>query len=247
MDDGNSSLRTMDIYILRNKEDWICYENAILMQDWTSQCSFLTRELNDGTVAVQGVTEFTHILANSTKLQELNLTNTRVYIDNSPFPNGIVSNYEPLTVYVMKENIYSTSSTLTTVSYSLILIFAMICAVITGQSFKYHRVRMQFKRDQEGFKNAYEVANGTTGAASFSGSRPPISSETRLRTTSNEEAASLLSNSRDHLLINQTIGARSNKDTFYHYRPKNSHVADDDSDDDSNIPAVPIISTVSHQ
>ena len=147
LDDGNSSLRTMDIYILRNSEDWGCYENAILMQDWTSQCSFLTRELNDGTVVVQGVTQFTHILANATKLQDLNLNDTRVYIDNSPFPNGIVTSYEPLTVYVMKENIYSTSSTLTTVSYSLILIFAMICAVITGQSFKYHRVRMQFKRD----------------------------------------------------------------------------------------------------
>ena len=66
LDDGNSSLRTMDIYILRNPEDWGCYENAILMQDWTSQCSFLTRELNDGTVVVQGATQFTHILANAT-------------------------------------------------------------------------------------------------------------------------------------------------------------------------------------
>jgi hypothetical protein len=56
LDNGNSSLRTMDIFILRNEEDQSCYENAILMQDWTSQCSFLTRELTDGTVAVQGVT-----------------------------------------------------------------------------------------------------------------------------------------------------------------------------------------------
>lgn len=175
------------------------------MQDWTSACSFLTRELTDGTVAVQGVTSFTRILANATKLQDLNLNDTRVYIDNSPFPNGIVRSYEPLTVYVMKENIYSTSSTLTTVSYSLILIFAMICAVIAGQSFKYHRVRMQFKRDQEGFKNAYDVANGTS-AVGLSGSKDPILPEVRARATSNDDTASLRSNSRDQLLINQTIG-----------------------------------------
>jgi hypothetical protein len=49
------------------------------------------------------------------------------------------------------------------------------------------------------------------------------------------------------MLINLTIGPRSNKDTLYQYRPSNSHVADDDSDDDSNIPAVPIISRISHQ
>jgi hypothetical protein len=133
------------------------------------------------------------------------------------------------------------------VSYSLILIFAMICAVITGQSFKYHRVRMQFKRDQEGFKNAYEVANGTAAVVGLSGGRSSIPIETRPRATSNEDGASLLSNSRDHMLINQTIGARSNKDTIYQYMPSNAHVAEDDSDDDSNIPDVPIISRESHQ
>lgn len=244
MDDGNSSLRTMDVYILKNGEDQRCYENAILMQDWTSKCEFLTRGPADGTVAVQGVTQFTHILANSTKLQDINLNDTRVYIDNSPFPNGIVRSYEPLTVYVMKENIYSTSSTLTTVSYSLILIFAMIFAVIIGQSFKYHRLREQFKRDQEGFKNAYDVANGTS-AVGLSGGKGPIPTEARARATSNDDTASLLSNSRDHMLINQTIGPQSNKNTLY--RPSNSRFENDDSDDDSNIPDVPIISRISHQ
>lgn len=71
--------------------------------------------------------------------------------------------------------------------------------------------------------------------------------ETRPRATSNEDGASLLSNSRDHMLINQTIGARSNKDTVYNFRASTSHVADDDSDDDFNVPAVPIISRMMDQ
>jgi len=150
----------MDIYILTNPKDQACYENAILMQDWNSQCSFLTSELTDGTVVAQGVTSFTHILANYTLLQQVDLKNTKVYIDNSPFPNGIVRSFEPLTVFVMKENIYTTTSILTTVASSLILIFVLIFAVIVGQSVKLHRVWSKFKKDQEGFKNAYDLANG---------------------------------------------------------------------------------------
>ena len=56
----------------------------------------------------------------------------------------------------MKENIYSTSSTLTTVAYSLILIFAITCAIIMAYGVKYHRLRVQFKRDQDGFKTSYD-------------------------------------------------------------------------------------------
>jgi hypothetical protein len=74
--------------------------------------------------------------------------------------NGIIIGFEPLTVFVMKESVYSTSSILTTVASSLILIFVLIFAVIVGQSVKLHRVWTKFKKDQEGFKNAYNLANG---------------------------------------------------------------------------------------
>jgi hypothetical protein len=47
-------------------------------------------ERTDGTVIAHGVTSFSHILSNFTLLQQIDLKNTKVYIDNSPFPNGIV-------------------------------------------------------------------------------------------------------------------------------------------------------------
>lgn len=101
---------------------------------------------------------------------------------------------------------YKTSSVMKTVAYSLILIFGMLLAVITGQGVKYHRLRMQFKRDQEGFKNAYDVANGTS-AIVFSGTNRSVMSEVRPRGKSknedefphaNEDRVSLLSDSRDN-------------------------------------------------
>lgn len=189
LDNGNSTTHSMDIYILTNPKDQACYENAILMQDWNSQCSFLTSELTDGTVVAQGVTSFTHILANYTLLQQVDLKNTKVYIDNSPFPDGIVRSFEPLTVFVMKENIYTTTSILTTVASSLILIFVLIFAVIVGQSVKLHRVWSKFKKDQEGFKNAYDLANGNPdigGGLSTSNMRVgnAIGDESRVRAQS---------------------------------------------------------------
>ena len=38
LDDGNSSLKEMDIILLTNLEDQDCYEQAVLMWDWTRNC-----------------------------------------------------------------------------------------------------------------------------------------------------------------------------------------------------------------
>ena len=51
-------------------------------------------------------------------------------------------------VFIMKENIYKTSSDMYTAAYSLILVFAMLSVVIMGISVKFHRIRMQFKQDK---------------------------------------------------------------------------------------------------
>ena len=88
LDDGNSSMKTLDIFILTLPDDRSCYEDAMLMQDWTRQCDFLTRDKNKPIIQYD-VTEFSIKLENSTKLQDLNLNKMRVYIDNSPFPTGL--------------------------------------------------------------------------------------------------------------------------------------------------------------
>jgi hypothetical protein len=87
------------------------------------------------------------------------LNHTRIYIDNTPFPTGLITNYDPLTVFIMKENIYSTSSDMYTATYALILVFAMLCVVVLGISVKLHRVRMQFRDDKKGFAQSFIKPN----------------------------------------------------------------------------------------
>lgn len=71
------------------------------------------------------------------KVNEIDLSNLKVYIDNTPFPDGIIKNYDPLIVFIMKENIYSTSPLLTTIAYALILVFAMLLVIIVGICVKF--------------------------------------------------------------------------------------------------------------
>ena len=52
--------------------------------------------------------------------------------------------YEPLTVFVMKENIYSTERSLMAYAYAMILLFCMICLVLLGIGVKYWRLRNAF-------------------------------------------------------------------------------------------------------
>jgi len=56
--------------------------------------------------------------------------------------------YEPLTVFVMKENIYSTERSLMAYAYAMILLFCMICLVLLGIGVKYWRLRNAFQRDK---------------------------------------------------------------------------------------------------
>ncbi len=41
LDDGNSSTKHMDVFVLKNKTDQECYEIAMSMQDWTRECEFM--------------------------------------------------------------------------------------------------------------------------------------------------------------------------------------------------------------
>ena len=41
LEDGNSSLKYMDVYLLSDPNDQDCYETAVKIWDWTRNCSFL--------------------------------------------------------------------------------------------------------------------------------------------------------------------------------------------------------------
>ena len=89
------------------------------------------------------------------KLQDVLLNDTKMYVDNTPFPTGLITNYEPLSVFIMKENIYQTSSDMYTATYALILVFAMLAVIILGISVKLHRVRVQFREDKKGCAHSF--------------------------------------------------------------------------------------------
>lgn len=87
------------------------------------------------------LSEILHMLYNYTTLEDIRTQNSKLIIDNTPFPRGYIQNYEPLDVFVMKENIYQSSFDMYTATYSLILVFTMLVVILLGVSLKYHRLR----------------------------------------------------------------------------------------------------------
>ena len=79
----------------------------------------------------------------------------KIYIDNTPFPSGIVDNYEPITVFIMKENIYRTTSELFETAYILITLLGVICVVILGVGLQLHRLLKKFGKEKEGFSTSF--------------------------------------------------------------------------------------------
>ena len=72
--------------------------------------------------------------------------------------------FEPLPVFIMKENIYQTERGLMAWAYAMMLLFAMICIVILGITVKYIRLRAAFKRDKEA-SNDSVLKGGNINAA----------------------------------------------------------------------------------
>jgi len=62
-----------------------------MLQDWTRNCSFLDPKLRDPhSVVVIGNSSFHYNLTGLTLLDSMNLTAYKIYIDNTPFPYGII-------------------------------------------------------------------------------------------------------------------------------------------------------------
>jgi hypothetical protein len=64
---------------------------AVALQDWTRQCDFIKPGFNNSNAQVNlSVTTLSYVLVKDAKLQELGLDNVKVYIDNTPFPDGVI-------------------------------------------------------------------------------------------------------------------------------------------------------------
>jgi hypothetical protein len=121
-------------------------------------CDFLIKNHNDGSIVNLSVPVFHYDLTDKLRLQDMHLSPYKIYIDNTPFPYGVINSkskpmlnlvdFDPLNVFIMKENIYSTERELMAWGYSMLLLFAMICIVALGIGFKYWRLRNAFKRDK---------------------------------------------------------------------------------------------------
>ena len=68
VDDGNSSRKHIDVYVLRDPTHQQCYEEAVLLQDWTRNCSFLHNLDCIGCNMSQRVSVFHFNLTEMTKL-----------------------------------------------------------------------------------------------------------------------------------------------------------------------------------
>lgn len=112
----------------------------------------------------------------------------------------------------MKENIYQTGRGLMAWGYAMMLLFAMICIVILGIAVKYIRLRAAFKRDMEA-SNDSVLKGGHANAASDR----------------------LILGTRSKADFLAARGVESNLHGVFDQKKQ-----DADSDEDDNIPDVPI-------
>mmetsp|Transcript_38168 Transcript_38168/g.28119 ORF Transcript_38168/g.28119 Transcript_38168/m.28119 type:complete len:177 (-) Transcript_38168:38-568(-) len=92
----------------------------------------------------------------SKSMETQNLTNdeTILILDNTPFPTGIIPNYQPLYFYIMKENTFNTSEIYYTATYALILVACMLFVIFIGLLSKYLLILKGFKKDALNLKTA---------------------------------------------------------------------------------------------
>jgi len=70
-----------------------------------------------------------------------------IIVDNTPYPNGYIVNYESILVYTMKIVTYQESTTYYTVTYSLVLIASMLFVLIIGVSIRYCQTQRKIKKE----------------------------------------------------------------------------------------------------
>ncbi len=129
--------------MLDNDEDVKCYERIVATQDWSSdECKFQTQTYGpDRSAWLDTNAEEIHIGVQSLS----DLKPRSVIIDNTPFPGGIIQMFEPVSLYVTKENDYQAKDLYFQLTYTLILISSILLIGIIGVSVKLCRVRKQLK------------------------------------------------------------------------------------------------------
>jgi len=68
---------------------------------------------------------------------------------------------------IVKENLYSTDLGYYTASYSLILVFSMLCIVVLGVAFRFYQMNVALKKDAIKLRTSFmtKATNANTSAA----------------------------------------------------------------------------------
>eukprot|EP00347_Sterkiella_histriomuscorum_P019126 403342850 len=141
------SNNNFDLFYLTKQDDIECYKRAIEKEQWNKHCRFL----EDNKKSILNRNDVVFGFGNDF-LQDFSFNDSMIIIDNTPFPFNRTISTGPLDLLLMKENVYTSSLTYYTATYTLILIFCMLFIILVGTCVKFYRVSQSLKKEAQQFK-----------------------------------------------------------------------------------------------